>query len=372
MIKIFHTGDIHLDSPFRRMTHSERVAARRHQREIFEKMMRYVKENGFDIVLISGDLFDSPTPSPEAEECAVKALSSLSCPVIISPGNHDPYLRTPAYFKQKLPENVYVFSSDEPQIFEFEELGLQVCGYAFTSSNIYEKNPLEGFELPAFEGVSLLCAHAELDTPLSRFAPLSKKDIARRGFAYAALGHIHKADSILREGESVIAYCGCPEGRAFDEEDYGGAIAVAVEDGRVASAERIIFAERRYLCRELDISGISDDASLLERVREYISAEGFDQNTALRLTLTGEVDMSFTPDKSLVLSGISKALMLVEIEDNTFPRIDTRALESDPTLRGAVYKNLLPELESADPKTRKIAAQALKAALFAIDRRDIR
>lgn len=372
MMKIFHTADIHLDSQFCRMAHSERMAARRHQREIFEKMMRYVKENAFDIVLISGDLFDTPDPTAETEERVVRAFSSLSCPVIISPGNHDPYLRTPVYFKQRLPENVYVFSSDEIQVFEFEELGLQVCGYAFTTSNVYEKDPLEGFEKPAFDGVSILCAHAELDIPLSRFAPLRVKDIAKCGFAYAALGHIHNFDRVIREGDSVIAYCGCPEGRAFDEEGLGGAMSVTIEDGRVASAERIIFGERRYLCRELDISGISDDNTLLEFVKKYICTEGFDRNTALRLTLTGEVDMSFTPDKSFVQSGIAKMLMLAEVEDATFPRINTAELERDPTLRGAVYKKLRAELEGSDPKARKIAAQALKAALFAIDRRDIR
>lgn len=372
MIKIFHTADIHLDSPFGRMAHSERMAARRHQREIFEKMMRYVKENSFDVLLISGDLFDTTDPSAETEECVIKAFSSLECPVVISPGNHDPYLRTPVYFKQRLPENVYVFSSDEIQVFEFEELGLQVCGYAFTASNTYEKNPLEGFEKPAFDGVSVLCAHAELDTPLSRSAPLSRKDIAERGFAYAALGHIHNFDRIIHEGESVIAYSGCPEGRAFDEQELGGAMSVTIADGRVSSVERIIFSERRYLCRALDISGVSDDTSLLERVKEYIRAEGFDENTALRLTLTGEVDMSFTPDKSFVQNGIAKMLMLAEIEDATFPHIDVSELERDPTLRGAVYKKLKAELDSPDPKVRKIAAQALKTALFAIDRRDIR
>ncbi len=372
MIKIFHTADIHLDSPFGRMTHSERVAARRHQREIFEKMMRYVKENAFDLLLISGDLFDTTNPSPETEECVIKAFSALECPVVISPGNHDPYLRTPIYFKQKLPENVYVFSSEEIQVFEFEELGLWVSGYAFTASNTYEKDPLEGFQRPALDGVGILCAHAELDVPLSRSAPLLRKDIAECGFAYAALGHIHNFDRIIYEGDSVIAYSGCPEGRAFDEQELGGAMSVIIEDGRVKSAERIIFAERRYLCRTLDISGISDDTSLLERVREYIRTEGFDENTALRLTLTGEVDMSFTPDKSFLRGGISKELMLVEIEDETFPRIDVAELERDPTLRGAVYKKLRAELESSDPKVRKIAAQALKVALYAIDRRDIR
>ena len=113
MVKIFHTGDIHLDSQFHKLGYEERLRAREHQRDIFKKMIKYVSDNAFDILLISGDLFDGRKISPETEECVIEAFSSLACKIFISPGNHDPYLLTAPYFRGRLPENVCVFNSSE-------------------------------------------------------------------------------------------------------------------------------------------------------------------------------------------------------------------------------------------------------------------
>lgn len=372
MIKIFHTGDVHLDSQFRRLSHTERMSARQRQRDTFEKMMRYAGENSFDIVLISGDLFDTPHVSPEAEECVIRAFSALSCPVVIAPGNHDPYMLTAPYLKNKLPENVYVFSSAELQVYRFDELGLQVCGYAFTTSNVYESNPLESFELPEFDGVSVLCAHGETGDRFSRFAPLSETEIERCGFTYAALGHIHEVGRIFEGERCTVAYCGCPEGRAFDELDFGGARAVVIDNGKVTSAERVIFAEQRYMWDTLDVSGVSDTPSLIDSVIQHAASKGYGRETSLRLTLTGEVDMSFTPDLRAAQRALEKILSYAELEDETFPAIDMTRLDGDPTLRGEIYKRLRPELESEDRDVRKIALRALKVALLATYGREIK
>ncbi len=371
MIKIFHTGDLHLDSAFCRLSHAERIAARKHQRDIFLKMIKYVSDGGFDILLISGDLFDGRNISPETEECVARAFASLDCPVVISPGNHDPFALTPIYSSGRLPENVYVFNSEEMQVLTFEELSLQVCGYAFVESNTFETNALEGFVPPAFDGVSVLCAHGELNVPLSRTAPISSADIARCGFAYAALGHVHTADLTKKDG-SVIAYCGVPEGRAFDELGEGGAMAVTIDGGSVVSAERVTLGERRFLLDSFDASDTESCSELIGRICEYVKARGYDKSTALRLTVTGEVDMSFALDRETAQTALGDILMFSEIIDRTYPRIDTRGLEADFTLRGEVYRVLLPRLESEDRDTRRLAAEALSAALLAIDGRDIK
>ena len=47
------------------------------------------------------------------------------------------------------------------------------------------------------------------------------------------------------------------------------------------------------------------------------------------------------------------------------------SLEQDSTLRGEIYRALLPKLKSDDPEERRVAAVALKVALLAVDGRDI-
>lgn len=370
MIKIFHTGDLHLDSAFCRLSHAERIAARQHQRDIFLKMMRYVSDGGFDMLFISGDLFDGRNVSPETEECVLGAFASLKCPVIIAPGNHDPFALTGIYSSDKLPENVYVFNSKEMQALTFDELRVQVCGYAFVESNTFDSDALAGFAPPPFDGVTLLCAHGELDVPASRTAPISSADIADCGFAYAALGHVHRF-CMTRKGGSVIAYCGVPEGRAFDEIGEGGAVSVTIDGGEV-SAERVIFSERSFLLDSFDAHGAADGCELIARLCDHVKSRGYGKSTALRLTVTGEVAMGFSLDKRAAESALREHLMLVEIEDATYPEVDVSTLENDFTLRGEVYRVLRHQLESRDPDERKLAAEAMRAALLAIDGREIK
>ena len=131
------------------------------------------------------------------------------------------------------------------------------------------------------------------------------------------------------------------------------------------------FGESRYISDTLDISGVSDNTALVGLLEEYVASRNFGENTALRLTLVGETDLTFSPDMSMVRTLLSDKLTYAEAEDKTAPRIDTEALESDYTLRGEVYRILRPALESADFEQRRIAAGALRVALLAIEGRDI-
>ena len=58
MLRILHTGDIHLDSPFSKL--DPRLAEQRRQelRRTFVSAMQYAKDKQVDLVLIAGDLFD--------------------------------------------------------------------------------------------------------------------------------------------------------------------------------------------------------------------------------------------------------------------------------------------------------------------------
>lgn len=369
MIKIFHTGDNHLDSAFARLSMSARERERARQRELFEKMMNYVKDEGFDLVLISGDLFDSQEVSPETEKAVIDAFSALSCPVVISPGNHDPYSKTAIYSSGRLPENVYVFNSPELQIFEFEELSASVCGYAFMGDE-YSESPLSSAFLDKLCSTKLLCAHGELGATSSKYAPISESELLRAGFSYAALGHLHKIAEPVRIGKCLAAYCGFPEGRAFDELGLGGAMSVTV-DGELAVAERIVFGERRYEWESLDVSSAQNDKELIERIRSFVNERDYGSDTALRLELCGSLAYTYKPDIPLIERDMSERLIKLEVLNKTVPELDLAVLEGDYTLRGEVYRVLRPVIEGEDAEKRRLALEALSLALLAIEGRRV-
>ena len=61
----------------------------------------------------------------------------------------------------------------------------------------------------------------------------------------------------------------------------------------------------------------------------------------------------------------------LEIIDSTLPIYDGKYLEKDVTIRGEVYRALLPKLTSADQNEKRQALLALKIALAAIDSNNV-
>jgi len=89
MLKILHTGDIHLDTPFSRLDARRGEIRRGELRTSFISMMQYAKENGVDMILIAGDLFDSEYVTRESMALLTREFSRFGKPVVIAPGNHD-------------------------------------------------------------------------------------------------------------------------------------------------------------------------------------------------------------------------------------------------------------------------------------------
>ena len=91
MVKILHTADIHLDSPFSLLDVKKAQARKAELRGTFSSMMLYAKSEKYHIVLMAGDLFDSEFATKETlEMMATQFASAPECRFVISPGNHDP------------------------------------------------------------------------------------------------------------------------------------------------------------------------------------------------------------------------------------------------------------------------------------------
>lgn len=375
MIKILHTADLHLDSAFSSLTPQQSEERREGLRNTFRKMMAFAAEEKVDIVLMPGDVFDSAFISRDTSDVLCSCFESLACPVVIAPGNHDPYTQSSIYASGRLPKNVRVFSSEIPTHFDFPELNLSVWGSAFTRDR-YENSVLNLIRGLDPEKINILCQHADTRSPISPHAPIAAKDIAYRGFVYAALGHVHipPEPTVITspDGErtTTVAYSGCPEGRSFDEPGFGGALLVET-DGKTTSLRRLQFSEKRYMVDELDVSGADSDSFIVERIKALVNAKGYGNETTLRVILRGEVSSSLHADLAAIASQAKGELYSLEIRDRTLPCFDVSFLENDFSLRGALYSSLSEKLSSNDEYERRVAAEALKIGLAAIDGRRI-
>ena len=90
MIRFLHTADWQIGKPFgtvadeqkRFRLQQERIAA-------VGRIRDQVRLHQAQLVLVAGDLFDSPTPAPTAVLEVLEAIGEMEVPVLVIPGNHD-------------------------------------------------------------------------------------------------------------------------------------------------------------------------------------------------------------------------------------------------------------------------------------------
>lgn len=369
MLKILHCADLHLDTPF---TDSlQKGEARRAKlRSAFTNLTRFVREKQVDIVLMAGDLFDSEYATKDTAELLCREMASIpDCRFFISPGNHDPYTEKSVYACTEFPQNVTVFSSENPSSVDLSELGVTVYGYAFEQTTM-ARAPMARISAENKNRINLLCAHADLSSPLSPYAPTTKEALAGTGMDYIALGHIHACSGLDKIGDTYYAYCGCLEGRGFDELGYKGALYLEMEkENGILSlqASEKVFSFGRYEIARVDLTGARTEEEALMTIRTYLKDNKLlGADTTLRLILCGIISPKITRlerDCSAMLESLVYAL---EIKDTTSPLLDSDTLLSDVSIRGAFYRQLLPDLQSEDEQIRARAVRALHLGLAAL------
>ena len=367
MIKLLHCGDIHLDSPFSLLSREESLLRRDELRRTFLEMLAFAQTEGVSVILIAGDLFDHGFATADTVNLLCDAFSAMSgTRFVIAPGNHDAAVSGSTYLSGRFPANVTVFTGEELDYVDFDDLGLRIWGYGFTADRL-EKSPIAGRSLMATGKTSVLCAHADLGVPLSKYAPLSGADLAASGLCYAALGHVHNPPEPKQFGTTLAAYCGCLVGRSYDECGYGGAVLLEIDDGRITDWKRIPFAHRRYLVDRVSVEGTASDGDVITALRGHISAAGYGTDTALRVLLTDAVEPGYTPNIEAIAAACSEGLWQLEVIDRTLPIWGSDYLERDPSIRGALYRTLLPAMQTGTPEERVKAVAALRLGLAALE-----
>ena len=351
MLKIIHGADFHLDSPFSGLT-PERAARRRgEQRELLDALAKLAREKGADLVLLAGDLLDSERVYRETAQALRAALASIPCPVFISPGNHDFYSERSVWAALDWPDNVHIFRSRELERVELP--GCALWGRAFTDAH-EEGCPLEGLAVPDDGRLHLACLHGDLNGT-GGYGPITPMDIAASGLDYLALGHVHQASGLKKEGKTFWAYPGCPEGRGFDELGEKGVLYLEAEPGQV-KARFVPLAKVRYEIFTADITG---PEGALSNILEVLPGKTSD--LVCRVILTGEGE---APNLANLEQMLSPEFYGLSIIDRTRLPRDLWARREEDNLTGLFLGAMWEKCqENPDDPLLQLAARYGLAAL---------
>ena len=358
MVKILHSADFHLDSAFSALSESRARQRRQESRELVARLVDLANENGVELLLLCGDLFDGERVYAQTTEELIGALSRFRGEVVIAPGNHDPYTHHSPYAREKWPENVHIFTQERLEKLEFPRYECVVYGAAFTAA---ESGELQLPDLTDEEKTVLLVLHGEVGVPGSRYRTISTETLAQSGVDYAALGHIHEYSGVQHAGKTAYAYPGCPEGRGFDELGEKGVLLGTIGKGTV-DLQFLPFACRSYEQIEVDVTDRDVVAAVSAALADH-------RENICRVILRGETDMPI--DRRRLQQRLEGSAWELELWDKTRRREDLWQHCGEDTLRGLFLAELRKEYDSADEVNRSVIEQAVRFGLAAMDDREL-
>ena len=357
-IRILHTSDFHMDSPFESLSEGKAAIRRAELRQLPKKIARLAIKEQVSLVLLCGDLLDSESVFKETGEELFESLRMISVPVFIAPGNHDYYHPRAVYASDNLPDNVFIFRENSIEHYDFPEKGFRVYGAAFTDR--YSPSRLKDFHAARIpEMVNIMCLHGEVNNSESSYNPISRDQIRDSGVDYLALGHIHKASGLKKEGNTFYSYPGCPEGRGFDETGEKSINIIDLTDEK-CTLRTVSVAARKYEQISVDISDKDPLFSIQLALPDDTIRDIF------RITLKGETEKSVSVSE--IYKQISELFFELNIEDRTTLRKSIWEMGGENTLRGAFLSKMRKRYDEAESETDKeVIEMAVRWGIAAID-----
>ena len=353
-LKLLHSADWHLDSPFAGFSEEQRALLKQEQRKIPGKIADLCRRENCDLVLLAGDLFDGEA-SRETLDIMKDGLANCGVPVLIAPGNHDFCAPGSPWLEERWPKNVFIFTGGLESV-AIMGLDCRVYGAGYQSMDC--PGLLEGFQAEGDEKYSIAVLHGDPTQVTSPYCPVTANQVRQSGLHYLALGHIHKTGS-LRAGQTLCAWPGCPMGRGFDEQDAKGALVVTLEE--TAGTAFVPLDTPRFFDHETP-PGIDPHATLAALL-PALADENF-----YRVTFTGESPALNLP----ALQSAFAQFPNLELRDRTVPERDIWGSADADTLEGVYFRLLKDAMRDADEKTCEILTLAARISRQILDGQEVR
>ncbi len=328
-LKILHTADWHLDSPFGGFTEEQRKLLKAEQKKIPAKIADLCLREDCDMLLLAGDVFDG-TPSKDTVELVKAELERCGVPVLVSPGNHDFCAPGSPWLEEQWPENVFIFTGDRESV-TIAGLNCRIYGGGFRSMDC--EPLLDDFQAEGEEAYKIGVFHGDPAQKNSPYNPVTAAQVRNSGLQYLALGHIHKAGT-FRAGNTLCAWPGCPMGRGWDE--VGDKGVCIVDLGETAQLHAVSLDTVKF--HTLEVSTGIDALAALEAALPALGNHDF-----YRISLTGCAQV----DVDALKAALSR-----------FPNLELRDETEDPgnlwentggdTLEGVYFRMLRSAMEE-DP-----------------------
>lgn len=342
-MKIIHCSDLHLDS--RMGTNLSARQAGERNAEIcgtFERLAEYAGENQVSVVLIAGDLFDTQRVSARTAGIVLDRIRQTpGVDFLYLRGNHD----EGALFEgMECPDNLRTFG---PEWVRYTYGDVTITGIEPEGEgwqNMYESLRLEPDE------TNIVMLHGQTATQPGQ-EQIALPMLRGKHIRYLALGHIHTYQTEPLDPEGEYCYCGCLEGRGFDECGEKGFVLLNIENGQMTSSF-VPFAARTLHEIPVDITELTTVSQIRSAMKA--ASEGLDEASLVKFVLVGTYTLETQKDLDFLKKSMEPDFWFVKIKDESRFEIDKGSYEHDASLKGEFIRAVMASDKSEEEKARII------------------
>lgn len=396
-LRFLQFSDLHLDGSLSGsrlgLPPAKRDDVRRGVEAALDRAVRLAVDREVDVVFCPGDLWDDESVSLAAATRLYDAFASLApVPVLVAPGNHDPWhalsYHHRAFFARKVgrphPANVHVFTPGGVCHMPVPGLGdVAFHGVSFEGNVPRTYRVLAGAAPVRADALSVLLLHGSRDDvvppgdamrPVT--APFTAAELLATGFDYVALGHYHSHSTITDSAGRVrAAYAGCVAARGLDETGPHGALVGEIDRGGVVpgTLELVSVEPRRVVRLRVEVdSSVTHAAALQARVGAAMAGAGAGRDDIVYVELTGRTHPD-APQPTVDPAWADSAAFHIELDHRRLePDYDMDALPSE-RLEGAFARRMTDLIRSeTDEAARDRLRHALYLGLDALHDREVR
>ena len=250
-------------------------------------------------MLLAGDLYDGDQTSMKTARFLADQLGRLAeanIPTFVIRGNHDALSKITR--ELVLPERVKVFGGRaEAALIEraASDFPVVIHGLSYTHPHAPE-SLVTKYKGPVADAVNIGLMHTSLAGSPGHdvYGPCSVDELNATGFAYWALGHIHKR-AVYRGAASVVMP-GAPQGRDINEAGAKSATLVTIGDDRSVRVEERLTSHAEFERVEVKVDGVGewrDLAGAISQALEAARQKARSEHLVTRLRLTGATPLAW-------------------------------------------------------------------------------
>ena len=332
-MKFIHCADIHLDSKMETNLSSQKAKERKKEiLNTFENMIYFAQENNVTAIIIAGDLFDTARITNLTKSRVINIIQkNNNIDFLYLSGNHDE--SNFIELIQDPPPNLKVFKNSWTT---FDYNNINITGAIIDENNsatIYDTLNLNKDKL------NIVVMHGQTSKYNSKNNAeiINLTKLKNKNIDYLALGHIHSFVKDDLDKRGVYCYCGCLEGRGFDECGQKGFVLLDTQNNLI-DLEFIPFAKRQLIEIKYDITNQDNWFDIEDNILKL--TKDINKDNLLKITLTGKYNIKLEKHLAMLEQKLN-SFYFAKIKDETVLEVTLKDVEKDISLRGEFIRKVL-------------------------------